>query len=626
MITMDRGQEIQDLLDGVERDYGVRILFACESGSRAWGFASPDSDYDIRFFFAHPRRSYLGANPPADTIDLGIRGDLDPTGWDVRKAANLLGKSNGAVIEWLHSPIVYREEAGFLDSWRRACQELLSVRELVSHYRGLAKRMVGGKLQGEEVRAKDYLYALRAVLCGDWVLREKTAAPVLFDEVLGSAGLDGGVRSAVGDLLGWKAGSGESERMRRNLVLDGFLSDALGRLTREVESLPAAPVDPGVVDRLFRRAVGFDRFFVEGRDLSRATFTIGRVRERDMLVFDTVAGSHAYGTAVGGSDEDRRGGFVAPEAFLVGLEEIDLVSDAKGDEVYFELGRLVELLAKNNPNALELLGVPEDCVQYRHPVMDLLKPEIFLSKLCAQTFGRYAMAQVRKARGLNKKIVNPEPERRMGLLEFCHVLVGQGSVPVKEWLEGQGYEARDCGLVAARHAPSVYAVFHDGGGGAGYRGLLSPKDDAALLYSSVAKEAEPVAWMACNIDAFKAHCRKHREYWEWVEMRNAQRYQTNTEHGRGYDSKNLMHTLRLLDMAEEIAREGVIRVRRPNREFLLRVRNGEFGYDELVARAEEQMGRVEAAFERSDLPDAPDRERVNALLVEMRGEFWGGCG
>ena len=620
---MNREREIQDMLDGIERDYGVRILFACESGSRAWGFASPDSDYDIRFLFAHPRRCYLGVNPPMDTIDLGICDDLDPTGWDVRKAARLLGKSNAAVIGWVHSPIVYREEAGVLDEWRRACQELLSVRDLVSHFRGLAKQMVVGKLTGEEVRAKDYLYALRAVLCADWVLREKTPAPVLFRKVLGAAELDEGVRAAVGDLLGWKTESGESERMPRNLVLDGFLGDALERLKREGELLPQGTVDQKVVDRLFRRAVGFDEVGSERRIVSRASFTTDRVRERDLLVFDSVAGSHAYGTAIEGSDEDRRGVFVAPESFLVGLDEIEQVSDAKSDIVYFELGRLMELLTKNNPNALELLGVPEDCVRYRHPVMERLEPGYFLSKLCAQTFGGYAMTQVRKARGLNKKIVNPEPEERMGLLAFCHVLAGQGSVPVMEWLAARGYEARDCGLVAARHAPNVYAVFHDGAGDAGYRGLLSPKDDAALWFSSVAKEAEPVAWMTCNIDAFKAHCRKHREYWEWVKMRNEQRYQTNTEHGRGYDSKNLMHTLRLLDMAEEIAREGVIRVRRPNREFLLRVRNGEFGYDELVARAEEQMGRVEAAFKSSGLPDAPDRERVNALLVEMRGEFWG---
>ena len=127
--------------------------------------------------------------------------------------------------------------------------------------------------------------------------------------------------------------------------------------------------------------------------------------------------------------------------------------------------------------------------------------------------------------------------------------------------------------------------------------------------------------MHCNLDAFRAHCKAHREYWEWVAVRNDERYQTNAGHGRGYDSKNLMHTLRLLDMAGEIATEGVLRVRRPNREFLLQVRAGEFDYDELVARAEEKLTEVRQAFERCSLPDEPNRYTVNAALGEIRSQF-----
>lgn len=124
--------------------------------------------------------------------------------------------------------------------------------------------------------------------------------------------------------------------------------------------------------------------------------------------------------------------------------------------------------------------------------------------------------------------------------------------------------------------------------------------------------------MQFNHDAFRAHCKAHREYCEWVGQRNEERYTTNAKHGRGYDSKNLLHTIRLLDMAGEIAREGVLRIRRPNRDFLLRIRAGEFEYDDLVNRAEEQLLEVVAAFETSDLPDKPDREQVNRLLVKVR--------
>lgn len=151
--------------------------------------------------------------------------------------------------------------------------------------------------------------------------------------------------------------------------------------------------------------------------------------------------------------------------------------------------------------------------------------------------------------------------------------------------------------------------------------MVSPKDPDALIFASVPKEAEPIGWMQFNHDAFRAHGKAHRDYWEWVGQRKEERYTTNAQHGRGYDSKNLLHTIRLLDMAGEIAREGVLRVRRPNREVLLGVRSGEFDYDYLVSRAEEQLVSVMAAFEESKLQDQPDRERVNRLLVEIREAF-----
>ena len=193
-------------------------------------------------------------------------------------------------------------------------------------------------------------------------------------------------------------------------------------------------------------------------------------------------------------------------------------------------------------------------------------------------------------------------------------------MPVLDWLDGRGIDPRNCALTAVRNAAGLFAIYQLGEDG---RGLVSPKDPDRLIFTSVPKEASPLTWMHCNQDAFKAHCKAHREYWEWVENRNEERYATNVSHGRGYDSKNLMHTLRLLDMAGEIAREGVLRVRRPNRDFLLQVRAGEFTYEWLVGRAEEMHAELEDLYGASDLPDAPDREQVNALLVEMRAQHHG---
>jgi hypothetical protein len=167
----------------------------------------------------------------------------------------------------------------------------------------------------------------------------------------------------------------------------------------------------------------------------------------------------------------------------------------------------------------------------------------------------------------------------------------------------------------------MFAIYQDQEGIT--RGLVSQKDPDALIFSSVPKDAEPIGWMHFNENSFKAHCKAHREYWQWVEERNSERYENNATHGRGYDSKNLMHTIRLLEMAYEIACEGTLRVRRPNREFLLRIRAGEFAYEELLAKAEHLYAGLPPAFAASGLPDEPDRARVNELLIRIRRAFPG---
>lgn len=597
--------EINTLLTRIEATHGVRIVYAVESGSRAWGFASPDSDYDIRFIFIRSAESYVSVQEGLESIDLPLVGELDAGGWDIRKAARLLGKSNGALVEWLHSPIIYRNENGFRERWQAMACKIFSPRASSDHYRGLAKQMVLGKLRSETVRAKDYLYALRAVLAAKWIAETHTIPPVPFGDLFEIAPPI--IQALIPKLLEHKARTAECERMERLPELDAFLHEFLECVT----TLPQGSGDLPSLDRLLRSEIRGPAELLQPAD-----FTLERIRRPDLLLLDTVAGSHAYGTAIEGSDEDRRGVFVAPRSFLAGLDAIEQVADERNDQVYYELGHFVSLLLKNNPNALELLAMPDDCIRYRHPLFGLLKPEIFLSKLCAKTFGEYAMGQIRKARGLNKKIVNPQPEKRLTLLDFCHVPQGQGSVPVIEWLAARNFDPKKCGLTSVQHAAGMFAIYHDEH--ANYRGLVSPKDPDALVFSSVPKEAEPIGWMQFNHDAFRAHCKAHREYWEWVGQRNEERYITNSQHGRGYDSKNLLHTIRLLDMAGEIAREGALRIRRPNRDYLLRVRAGEFNYEDLVSRAEEQLANVVTDFEASSLQEQPDREKVNCLLVEIR--------
>ena len=136
--------------------------------------------------------------------------------------------------------------------------------------------------------------------------------------------------------------------------------------------------------------------------------TIQEIKDKGLLLFECISGSKAYGLDTSQSDTDLKGVFYLPKDLFYGLEYIPQVNNETNDEVYYELGRFVELLCKNNPNILELLASPNECILYRHPLMDKLNIDMFLSKVCKDTFAGYALTQIRKARGHKKKVVNPK--------------------------------------------------------------------------------------------------------------------------------------------------------------------------------------------------------------------------
>lgn len=350
---------------------------------------------------------------------------------------------------------------------------------------------------------------------------------------------------------------------------------------------------------------------------------LNEVKNSDFLLLNCISGSRAYGLHTPQSDTDMKGVFLLPKKIYYGLEYTEQVNNETNDEVYYELKRFVDLLIKNNPNILELLNTPADCILFRHPVMDLLKPESFLSKLCKQTFAGYAQSQIKKAKGLNKKIVNPVEKERKSILDFCYVVEGQGAINLKSWLQKSGWQQEDCGLVNIPHMRDVYALFHNSQFKPGYlNGICSGPTAHDISLSSIEKGILPLAILSFNKDGYSTYCKDYKEYWDWVEKRNDIRYENTIEHGKNYDAKNMMHTFRLLNMAEEIAREGKLNVRRTDREFLLKIRSGEFSYEELVKRANEKVSQIEYLYDKSDLPEQPDFTTAENMLIEMRERFY----
>ncbi len=247
---------IESALERIEAEHRVRVLFAVESGSRAWGFESPDSDYDVRFLYVHPVEWYLSVRERRDVVEAMLPGDLDLSGWDLRKGLGLLAKSNPSHFERLASPIVYRADPQFLAEFRLLADEYLDLGTLYRHYLSLARGQWDKYLQDDFVARKKYLYVLRPVLACRWIERGLGNPPTPFADCRARTLEDPSVSEALDRLLHDKARNVEMSLAPCDPVLHEFLGSELARLS-------ALPIEKGerkddaALDAFFRRWVGF---------------------------------------------------------------------------------------------------------------------------------------------------------------------------------------------------------------------------------------------------------------------------------------------------------------------------------------------------------------------------------
>ena len=217
----DIQQEISDKLNEIEEKEGVRVLHAIESGSRAWGFASPDSDYDVRFVYVRKKEDYLRLDEPKDTIDWQLDEVLDINGWDLKKALKQFAKGNATLFEWSGSPIIYRTT----EEWTKiskVSEQYFSEKAAIYHYYGTANNTYHEYLQGETVRYKKYFYALRPLLAAEYIEKYHEAPPVLFEELL-KLELFPELRQAINELLEIKKRTTEKEENPQIPVIRGFI-------------------------------------------------------------------------------------------------------------------------------------------------------------------------------------------------------------------------------------------------------------------------------------------------------------------------------------------------------------------------------------------------------------------
>ena len=229
-------KEIQEKLDEIEKKENVKILHAVESGSRSWGFASPDSDYDVRFVYVRPKESYLSIEEPKDMIEYQLDEVLDINGWDLKKALKLFAKGNATLFEWSGSPVVYRTTPEW-ERIREVSKQYFSEKTAVCHYYGTANSTYMEHLQGEMVRYKKYFYALRPLLAAEYIERHHEAPPVLFADLLNME-LPETFRSALDELLEIKKRTTEKEMNPQMPAIREFIETELKKQKEIGDRLP----------------------------------------------------------------------------------------------------------------------------------------------------------------------------------------------------------------------------------------------------------------------------------------------------------------------------------------------------------------------------------------------------
>lgn len=211
----------------IERRHAVRVLFACESGSRGWGFASPDSDYDVRFLYVHRPEWYLRVEAQRDVIELPISDELDIGGWELRKALRLLHRSNPTLFEWLDSPLVYREDAALAARLRALAPRFHSTLKGRWHYLAMARKNFRGHLQGDTVRLKKYLYVLRPLLAVEWLDAGRGMPPMRFADLAAATVRDPALAAEINALLAVKMAAGEAHYGPRYPRIHAYIEQAL---------------------------------------------------------------------------------------------------------------------------------------------------------------------------------------------------------------------------------------------------------------------------------------------------------------------------------------------------------------------------------------------------------------
>ncbi|MDR2038565.1 MAG: nucleotidyltransferase domain-containing protein [Bacteroidales bacterium] len=240
-------------LSDIQREYGIDILFACESGSRGWQFPSPDSDYDVRFIYSRPIEAYLSVAERDDQIGFPINDELDVYGWDIRKVLQLLRKSNTTPFEWLQSPIVYMRQQGFRDELWELCQQYFDRRSNIHHYLGIARGALETVVNNDEIKIKKLFYVLRPLLAAKWCLEKNAIAPMSIKPLMTL--MPDGLQQLMLELIDRKSTAPEGYIIKIKPELQQYIDHEFDICTQASSEMPKMSFDVEPLDIFFRKII-----------------------------------------------------------------------------------------------------------------------------------------------------------------------------------------------------------------------------------------------------------------------------------------------------------------------------------------------------------------------------------
>ena len=348
--------------------------------------------------------------------------------------------------------------------------------------------------------------------------------------------------------------------------------------------------------------------------------------ENYRVIFRTVWGSYAYGTNTPSSDRDTMGVFVMEKSHYLSVDEpVKQLSDERNDNRFYTLKNFLEMAGNANPNILDFLFIPEDCVLQDSPFWNDIQKhrDLFISKLASKSYCEYAFSQIKKAKGCNKRINNPQPMEFPVAEDYCKFipLTNSGSMPGRPVdLKSANINLSEYHVSAVENSAELFRLYHYGETAKGVfrNGMLVcesiPVEDEARRF---------VGFLLFNKDAFEHAKSQHKQYWTWKRTRNEARWVDQEKGLLDYDAKNMMHTFRLLYSGLNIMKNGEPLVRFSGEKLaeLMAIRQGRFPYEELIEKAEILSAELSSLREKSALPETADWEKINDLLLKIT-DMW----